>query len=104
VEHDDEDEASVDSEKETREEVQYRGGPMFGWIPWTLSISYDQLLRGVPGTGTRKGGMEGSLLRVNLDGIILLRFHGEFDVWWQSIPFLREKTLRIQLFFFENVL
>jgi hypothetical protein len=50
---------------------------MFGWIPWTLSLSYDQLLTGVPGTGTRKDGMEGSLLKVNLDGIILLRFHGE---------------------------
>jgi hypothetical protein len=66
-----------ESERRTREEVQYRGGPMFGWIPWTLSLSYDQLLTGVPGTGTRKDGMEGSLLKVNLDGIILLRFHGE---------------------------
>lgn len=87
VGHNDDDGASVDSEKKTKEEVQYRGGPMFGWIPWTLSISYDQLLTGVPGTGTRKGGMEGSLLRVNLDGIILLRFHGEY-----SEPFFEEKT------------
>lgn len=63
------------SEEKTREEVQYRGGPVFGWIPWTLSFSYDQLLKGIPGTGTRKNGMEGSMLKVNLDGIILLRFH-----------------------------
>jgi hypothetical protein len=68
------DEATME---ETKEEVQYRGGPMFGWIPWTLSLSYDQLLQGVPGTGTRKDGMAGINLRVNMDGIILLRFHGE---------------------------
>ena len=67
-----------DDGSRTKEEVQYRGGPMLGWIPWSLSLSYDQLLKGVPGTGTRKDGMEGSMLRVNLDGIILLRFHGEF--------------------------
>ena len=58
--------------------VQFRGGPMFGWIPWVMSLSYDQLIKGVPGTGTRKNGMSGSMLQVNLDGIVLLRFHGEF--------------------------
>lgn len=63
--------------EKTREEIQYRGTAMFGWIPWVLSLSYDQLLTGVPGTGTRKGGLEGNLLKVNLDGIVLLRFHGE---------------------------
>lgn len=66
-----------DSGGQKKEEVQYRGGPMFGWIPWTLSLSYDTLWKGVPGTGTRNDGMEGSLLKVNMDGIILLRFHGE---------------------------
>mmetsp|Transcript_30734 Transcript_30734/g.35323 ORF Transcript_30734/g.35323 Transcript_30734/m.35323 type:complete len:207 (-) Transcript_30734:23-643(-) len=55
--------------------VQHRGGPMFGWIPWVMSLSYEQLLKGVPGTGTRKNGMEGSMLKVNLDGIVMLRFH-----------------------------
>jgi len=58
-----------------REHVQFRGGPTFGWIPWTLSLSYETLLKGVPGTGTRKRGMEGAMLKVNLDGIVLLRFH-----------------------------
>jgi len=67
-----------DEGRSDKEEVQYRGGPMFGWIPWSLSLSYDQLLNGIPGTGTRKDGMEGSMLKVNLDGIILLRFHGKF--------------------------
>ncbi len=67
------------SDERTREEVQFRGGPVFGWIPWTLSFSYDQLLKGIPGTGTRKNGMEGSMLKVNLDGIILLRFHGKVE-------------------------
>jgi Calcium-dependent channel, 7TM region, putative phosphate/Late exocytosis, associated with Golgi transport len=45
-----------------------------GWIPWTLSLSYDTLLHGIPGTGTRQEGRAGSLLNVNLDGIVLLRF------------------------------
>jgi len=61
--------------RQTREQVQFRGGPFFGWIPWVLSFSYKELLEGVPGTGTRKHGMEGSMLKVNLDGIILIRFH-----------------------------
>lgn len=71
-ENEGEDEEDVDAE------VQYRGGAMFGWIPWTMSLSYDQMLNGVPGTGTRKDGAEGANLRVNLDGIILLRFHGTY--------------------------
>lgn len=62
-------------DERNRNEIQYRGTAIFGWIPWVLSLSYDQLLTGVPGTGTRKGGMEGNLLKVNLDGIVLLRFH-----------------------------
>jgi hypothetical protein len=62
-------------DESNRNEIQYRGTAIFGWIPWVLSLSYDQLLTGVPGTGTRKGGMEGNLLKVNLDGIVLLRFH-----------------------------
>ena len=61
------------------EYVQYRGGPMFGWMFWVMSLKYEDMLKGVPGTGTRKNGMEGSMLKVNLDGIVLLRFHGEFD-------------------------
>jgi Calcium-dependent channel, 7TM region, putative phosphate/Late exocytosis, associated with Golgi transport len=45
-----------------------------GWIPWTLALSYDTMIRGIPGTGTRQDGISGSLLTVNLDGIVLLRF------------------------------
>ena len=33
---------------------QDRGNPWFGWIAWTLRWSYETLLRGIPGTGTRK--------------------------------------------------
>ena len=54
---------------------QDRGGPMFGWIRWVLALDYDTMLRGVPGTGTRNNGMEGSLLRVTLDSVVLIRFH-----------------------------
>ena len=55
--------------------IQYRGNPFTGWIPWVLALSYDTMLRGVPGTGTRRKGMDGSLLRVNIDAIVLFRFH-----------------------------
>ena len=55
--------------------VQYRGNVVFGWMIWTLRLSYDTLLRGVPGTGTRQGGLSGRMLQTNLDGIVLLRFH-----------------------------
>ena len=56
---------------------QDRGNPFLGWIPWTLHLSYDRMLRGIPGTGTREKGMSGKLLNVNLDAIILFRFHGK---------------------------
>ena len=49
--------------------------PLLGWIPWTLLLSYETLLQGIPGTGTRDNGRAGSLLRLNLDAIVLLRFH-----------------------------
>jgi hypothetical protein len=75
---------------------QNRGSPMFGWISWCNNLTYDQLLRGVPGTGTRKGGLQGSLLKVNLDGIVLLRYHGESTIFVTSPP--------LHLFLFDNVL
>jgi hypothetical protein len=57
---------------------QDRGNPFLGWIPWTLHLSYDRMLRGIPGTGTRDGGMGGKLLGVNLDAVVLFRFHGKW--------------------------
>ena len=59
---------------------QDRGNPFLGWIPWTLHLSYDRMLRGIPGTGTRNKGMEGSFLGVNLDAIILFRYNGTLNV------------------------
>ena len=47
---------------------------MWGWISWCNSLSYETLLHGVPGTGTRKDGLEGIMLKVNMDGIVLLRY------------------------------
>ena len=70
-----EDEEEVEEEMYTH--PQDRGNPFLGWIPWTLHLSYDRMLRGIPGTGTRGGGMGGKLLGVNLDAIVLLRYHGE---------------------------
>ena len=55
---------------------QDRGNPFLGWIPWTLHLSYDRMLRGIPGTGTRNKGMDGQLLGVNLDAIVLFRYNG----------------------------
>lgn len=54
---------------------QDRGNPFLGWIPWTLHLSYDRMLRGIPGTGTRSKGMEGKFLGVNLDAIVLFQYH-----------------------------
>jgi hypothetical protein len=55
---------------------QDRGNPfLLGWIFWTLQLSYHTMLQGIPGTGTRNNGLSGQLLRVNLDNIVLLRFH-----------------------------
>jgi hypothetical protein len=45
------------------------------WIPWVLSLDYHTLLDGVPGTGTRQHGQTGSLLKCQLDAIVMLRFH-----------------------------
>jgi hypothetical protein len=33
------------------------------------------MLSGVPGTGTREGGLSGSMLKATLDGVVLIRFH-----------------------------
>jgi Late exocytosis, associated with Golgi transport len=57
--------------------LQDRGSffPTLGWIPWVLSIPYDTMLKGVPGTGTREEGMSGSMLKLGLDAVVLLRFH-----------------------------
>lgn len=40
-----------------------------------MNLSYATMLSGVPGTGTREGGVSGLMLKVNLDGIVLMRFH-----------------------------
>jgi hypothetical protein len=45
------------------------------WIPWTLNLTYLQMMEGIPGTGTRSNGWSGANLRCNMDSIILLRFH-----------------------------
>lgn len=45
------------------------------WIAWAYYLTYDECIKGIPGTGTRKDGNEGPLLKTNLDAIIMLRFH-----------------------------
>ena len=47
----------------------------FAWIVWSYNLTYKQCLSGIPGTGTRKDGWEGPLLKTNLDAVILLKFH-----------------------------
>jgi hypothetical protein len=46
------------------------------WIPWALNLSYTEMLEGIPGTGTRRNGWSGPMLKCNLDGIIVMKFHG----------------------------
>ena len=45
------------------------------WIPWTMGLSYREMLEGIPMTGTRRRGYQGNLLKCNLDGIIVIKFH-----------------------------
>jgi hypothetical protein len=47
----------------------------FAWIVWAYNLTYKQCIEGIPGTGTRKNGWEGPLLKTNLDAVILLKFH-----------------------------
>jgi hypothetical protein len=47
----------------------------FSWMCWSLKLSYPDLMLGVPGTGTRQDGWAGPTLKVNLDGIIMIKFH-----------------------------
>jgi hypothetical protein len=54
---------------------QDRGNVFWGWVPWVMKLTYATMLSGVPGTGTRDGGLSGLMLKVNLDGIVLMRFH-----------------------------
>ena len=55
---------------------QSKGNPfLLGWVWWVLNLSYKELIEGIPGTGTRHGGMKGKMLSVNMDHITLLRFN-----------------------------
>ena len=54
---------------------QDRGNVFWGWVPWVMKLTYATMLSGVPGTGTRDNGLSGLMLKVNLDGIVLIRFH-----------------------------
>jgi hypothetical protein len=47
----------------------------YRWYTWAFTLSYTDLLDGIPGTGTRKDGWAGPLLKSNLDGVIMLKFH-----------------------------
>lgn len=58
---------------------QNRGSALLGWIRWSMRLTYDTMLKGVPGTGTRKQGLEGSMLNCTMDGIVLLRFNGKYE-------------------------
>jgi hypothetical protein len=51
------------------------GAFAYRWIPWALSLSYQDMLDGIKGTGTRQNGHTGKLLKCNLDGIVLVRYH-----------------------------
>jgi hypothetical protein len=59
---------------------QSRGEPLLlGWVFWVLGLTYDQLIKGVEGTGTREGGLKVSLLLTSrpsrqFDGVLMLCF------------------------------
>jgi len=45
------------------------------WMFWSWKQTYPNLMAGIPGTGTRQGGWAGPLLKVDLDGIIMIKYH-----------------------------
>jgi hypothetical protein len=47
----------------------------FSWMCWSMKLSYPDLMLGIPGTGTREDGWAGPALKVNLDGIIMIKYH-----------------------------
>jgi hypothetical protein len=51
------------------------GNYWISWVPWALNLSYQEMLDGIPGTGTRRNGHDGPLLKINMDGVILVKFH-----------------------------
>ena len=48
------------------------------WLGWAFHLTYRECHKGIPGTGTRKDGTEGPLLKCNLDGVILMRYQTLF--------------------------
>lgn len=47
----------------------------FAFLRWAYNLTYKECLAGIPGTGTRKDGWEGPLLKTNLDAVIFLKYH-----------------------------
>ncbi len=47
----------------------------FALLHWAYNLTYKDFLQGIPGTGTRKNGEEGPLLKTNLDSVIFLKYH-----------------------------
>lgn len=45
------------------------------WFLWARKLTYPAGMEGIPGTGTRDDGWSGPTLKMNLDGVILLKFH-----------------------------
>ncbi len=45
------------------------------WFLWASRLTYPAGMEGIPGTGTRDDGWTGPTLKMNLDGVILLKFH-----------------------------
>ena len=45
------------------------------WFLWARSLTYPAAMEGIPGTGTRDDGWTGPTLKMNLDGVILLKYH-----------------------------
>ena len=46
----------------------------FAALHWAYNLTYKDCLKGIPGTGTRKNGWEGPLLKTNLDSVIFLKY------------------------------
>jgi hypothetical protein len=45
------------------------------WMIWALKLTYPDAIMGIQGTGTRSNGWAGPTLKMNLDGVILCKYH-----------------------------
>eukprot|EP00815_Leptocylindrus_aporus_P007522 CAMPEP_0116050744 /NCGR_PEP_ID=MMETSP0322-20121206/563_1 /TAXON_ID=163516 /ORGANISM="Leptocylindrus danicus var. apora, Strain B651" /LENGTH=686 /DNA_ID=CAMNT_0003533353 /DNA_START=122 /DNA_END=2179 /DNA_ORIENTATION=- len=58
----------------------------WSWVPWIMRLTYEDLLTGIPGTGTHEKGKSGKLLTINLDAVVFLEFIDVcYKICWSKV-------------------